>query len=59
MTTERSSEYVPSPLWGSYVSSGSATTPVVGRYTDVEPARPRRSREYAAAVTGAVALPST
>ncbi|MCJ1696772.1 MULTISPECIES: hypothetical protein [Rathayibacter] len=50
---------MPSPLWGSYVSSGAAPAPFVGRYTDVEPARPRRSREYAAAVTGAVALPST
>jgi hypothetical protein len=59
MTTERSSEYVPSPLWGSYVSSGASATRPIGRYTDTEPARPRRSREYAAAVTGAVALPST
>ncbi|QHC65306.1 hypothetical protein GSU68_01080 [Rathayibacter sp. VKM Ac-2759] len=58
MSIERSSEYVPSPMWGSYVTTTAVNPTRVGRYTDVSPAPRRERREYAAA-TGAVALPST
>ncbi|SMH50024.1 hypothetical protein SAMN06295885_3476 [Rathayibacter oskolensis] len=58
MSIERSSEYVPSPMWGSYVTTTAVTSNRVGRYTDVAPAPRRAQREYAVA-TGAVALPST
>ncbi|MWV48433.1 hypothetical protein GRS96_03960 [Rathayibacter sp. VKM Ac-2803] len=58
MSIERPSEYVPSPMWGSYVTTTAVIPNRVGRYTDAQPARPRVSREHAVA-TGAVALPST
>ncbi|WP_156465895.1 MULTISPECIES: hypothetical protein [unclassified Rathayibacter] len=58
MSIERSSEYVPSPMWGSYVTTTAVIPKTVGRYTDAAPAPRRARREYAVA-TGAVALPST
>lgn len=57
MSDERPSEYVPSPMWGSYVTTRAASPRPVGRYTDAEPARRRVRREYATA-TGAVPLPA-
>lgn len=57
MSDERSSEYVPSPMWGSYVTTSAVPARQVGRYTDVDPARGRVRREYATA-TGAVPLPA-